>query len=104
MTRRFAILICFLLAGIGGFLLWRASGPREPVYHGRTLSSWLDQKFPMVRPPVQQDWRAADEAIRHIGTNAIPVLLNMLRATDQPPFVLKSVDLARRLGLRWSPR
>jgi len=40
-------------------------------------------------------WQKKDEALRRIGTNAIPTLLKMIRAKDLPPAVLKVLELAR---------
>lgn len=46
---------------------------REPSYQGRSLSSWLkDYTAELDNPPEEQP---AKEAIRHIGTNALPYLL-----------------------------
>ena len=52
-----------------------------------------------------EDMRKAHEAIRSIGTNAIPTLLQMLRATD-PPLKIKLVALAQRqhlIKIRYTP-
>jgi HEAT repeat protein len=46
---------------------------KEPVYDGRPLSDWL-----LGRPDEEQQ-----NAIRQIGTNAIPILLDILGATDK---------------------
>jgi hypothetical protein len=102
MSKRFRIVTGLLLAGVVGLLVWRAPGPREPVLEGRTLTSWLNHHVASsaASPPYNSPgWRKADEAIRHIGTNAIPTLLEMIRARDRPPFVLKLMETARRLGL-----
>lgn len=90
-----------VLAGMAGLLAWRTAGSREPAFAGRPLSSWLDHHVPSsaANPPYgSPGWDRADEAIRSIGTNAIPTLLKMIRARDRPPFVLKLMELARRLG------
>ena len=59
---------------------------REPVYRGKTLSAWLDaypysigigDGFGGHRAEDQ-----ADEAVRQIGTNALPTLLQRLGACD----------------------
>jgi len=44
-------------------------------------------------------WKKADEALRHIGTNAIPILLQMIRAKDPPPVMLKLLHMLRRQRL-----
>jgi hypothetical protein len=67
--------------------------PREPHYHGRSLSAWLaalddgeggngivwDAKSPPA--PTKQQLEAA-EAVRQMGTNALPVLLRMLQTRE----------------------
>jgi hypothetical protein len=71
-------------------LLFQVSGPRkrgpEPVYKGKTLSQWMaarkmtdttDPRFPPT-----PELASAIEAVRQIGTNALPFLLDDLRARD----------------------
>ena len=104
MLRRFCIVAGFVFAGV--VIVWLASlasGTREPVFQGRTLSVWLDHHVPSsaARPPFgSPGWKEADEAIRHIGTNGIPTLLRMLRAKDRPPWVRKLIETAWRFGLK----
>lgn len=101
MSKRFVMVTGLLLAGVVGFLVWRDPGPRDAVFEGRTLTSWLDHHVASsaANPPYNSPgWKKADEAIRHIGTNGIPTLLTMIRAKDRPPFVLKLMETARRRG------
>src|SRR5262245_24528257 len=101
MSKRIGIVTGLLLAGVVGFFLWPPAGPREPVFEGRPLTSWLDHHVASsaASPPYgSPGWKKADEAIRHIGTNAIPTLLEMIRAKDRPRFLLKLMETARRLG------
>ena len=102
MKRHRILVIGFLLAGGLGLLVWRASGRREPVFEGRTLTSWLDHHVASsaARPPYDSPgWQKADQALRRIGTNAIPTLLQMIRAKDPPPLLLKLLQVAGRY--RW---
>lgn len=103
MSKRIGIVTGFLVAGSAvGFLLWRSPGPREPVFEGRTLTSWLDHHVASsdARPPYDSPgWKKADEALRAIGTNGIPTLLKMIRAKDPPQIILKTLATARRYGL-----
>jgi len=95
-----------LLVAVGGLLLWRSLSDEEPVYQGRPLRSWLDHHVASssARPRYgSPGWKEADEAIRHIGTNAIPTLVAMLRAKDPPAFVLKWMDWLRRHGVPGMP-
>ena len=80
----------FLIAGIlasGLGVYFRR--PKEPSYQGRALTEWLGDCS--VHPP--WGWGeyprafnprvpAARKAVKEIGTNAIPILLNMLQTGD----------------------
>src|SRR5215471_6200396 len=82
-SRRLAIwvgLAAFFL-GVVAYQLFR--GPREPVYQGKALSEWL-QTYNPASPSGRGSpaWKATDDALRHIGTNAVPFLLKSLRARD----------------------
>ncbi len=68
-------------------------GTREPTYQRRPLSSWLEDMGGMVRPP--ESYAAASEAIRHMGTNAIPFLLKRLQARD---------SAAKRKVMEWNAK
>jgi HEAT repeat protein len=81
--------IALLVMLAGALFYWPA---REPVYGGKPLSYWLVQLEDSDR---QVERHQAALAIRHIGTNAIPVLLRMLRANESP---LKTELLAWRRG------
>lgn len=71
-----------LTLGIGGIALIVCLGvwitqDREPCYQGRSLSEWIQiRTFPS--PGLDQLTPEAREAIRHIGTNAIPTALHWL--------------------------
>jgi hypothetical protein len=55
---------------------------KGPVYEGKSLSEWLEVGYGECferYPGAQKD---ADSAIRQMGTNAIPVLLEMLLSRD----------------------
>lgn len=78
---------------------------REPRYEGRSLSSWLEdaspwtvamKKDPMHPPSVASLEQAAANAVRQMGPEAYPFLLEMLKAKDGP--VRKTV--LQKLGQR----
>jgi len=73
--------LAMLLLGLVCYLVFRL--PREPVYQGKALSVWL-QTYNSASGPGRGSpaWKETDDALRHIGTNAIPLLLRMLRARD----------------------
>ncbi len=95
----FALLGAILLIAVVGVATWLVlpSRDNEPVYKGKPLSVWLKgydletKTFP-ESPEEQQ----ADEAVQHIGTNAIPTLLRMLRKKDPPADVKIIMSLVKR--------
>jgi HEAT repeat protein len=125
-AKRALFIVPVLLAGA---VAWWAAADREPIYQGRSLSQWLESypvipvmygdgdspryvtfvfglNFPFFPVPDESDaeQRAAHDAVRHIGTDAVPTLLRMLRARDS---VLKgkAMDLLDRQSLiqiRWT--
>lgn len=101
LSLRFAAVAGLLLAAALGCLVWRASGPTEPVFEGRKYSSWLDHHVAAsdAEPPFNSaGWRKADDVLRKIGTNGIPTLLKMIRSRDKPRLVISAWDRARRYG------
>jgi HEAT repeat protein len=75
-----------LFMGIGG-MLWFARRAHEPDCHGKPLRFWL-QAYSLAYNaeaangttiPTREQ---ANEALRHLGPKAIPILLEMLRAHD----------------------
>jgi hypothetical protein len=80
------ILTACVLAGIGVVAFW--PGPKEPEYNGKKLSEWLRAYELPVNPVASFEqwrakWRAADEAVQHIGTNALPWLVRWI--AYEPP-------------------
>ncbi len=79
--RGLRITFAVVFLAILGVCIWSALPPREPSYKGRSLSDWLQDYY--ISFGVQKvESPAVDEAVRHIGTNAIPTLLRMLLARD----------------------
>jgi len=77
------LLLCTAL-GLGvmiGCILKRQ--PPDPVYNGKRLSKWLDGYAPTGLFHYDSI-RNADEAVAHLGTNCIPLLLKMLQKKDFP--------------------
>ncbi|MCX6930091.1 MAG: HEAT repeat domain-containing protein [Verrucomicrobia bacterium] len=107
--RRRVLLIALLLGCLGWFAWLMLSGPREPAYQGHVLSYWLQHYYilPANIPSsgmVLQPNSQAVEAIRHIGTNAIPTLLRQARAHDST-LKLKLLALAKKqnlIGIRFA--
>jgi HEAT repeats len=91
--RRNLQLAALLAVALVSALIWLALRPREPadepVYEGKRLSEWLTFGRSGYFAP------GAEDAIRHIGTNALPTLLQMLRANDSR-LKLQFVALAQK--------
>ena len=80
MNRRHLLIALFALAIILGIGLSRL--PRdEPMYEGRRLSSWLND-FPLGLGEKSFHEQAAFTAVVHIGTNAVPYLLESVCQRD----------------------
>ena len=101
------ILPVSLAVGLLGAVVWTAfkAYHPEPCYHGRPLSYWLGEYS--ILWPVDQQSREDDaaEAIRAIGTNAIPIYLRMLRAKDSA-LKLEFIALAQKqhlVEIPWTP-
>lgn len=67
-----------LLVGLAAIL----TQEREPHYNGRSLSSWLKTYDALVMTQDSPEFAESEAAVRQIGTNAIPHLLNWIR--DEP--------------------
>jgi HEAT repeat protein len=77
MRKRVKIALAVLLfLGVFGLTAWQIVRPTEPVYRGRRLNLWLERYRP------DGDMPEVDEAVRSVGTNAIPFLLQNLQAKD----------------------
>jgi hypothetical protein len=81
------IAIAVVLVILTGVFAWQRLRLREPIYQGRSLSKWL-AAYRLHGVAGVETWQVrleqqeADEAVRHVGTNALPMLLRMLRAQD----------------------
>ncbi len=99
MRKQVYIALAVLLVILAGVIAWQVLREREPVYQGKSLSAWVKGYTPDpkdYRPLVEQpQWKQTDAALRALGTNAIPSLLRMLRATDAP-WKVKLVRLASK--------
>jgi HEAT repeat protein len=58
---------------------WLALSLKEPTYQGRKESAWLSQ-YTQYAP--NTDTSEVDDALRAMGTNATPLLLDYLRTSD----------------------
>ncbi len=74
--------LVIVAVGILLALAWTPKGPREPEYAGRTLTQWLEHLENNGGDPKVSD--ECEDAVRQIGTNALPVLLQLLEAPEEP--------------------
>ncbi len=85
MRNRVYIALAVVLGILAGVIGWQVLRLREPVYQGTRLSIWLEQCEWSARGetgPKAKSKKGAEMAIRQIGTNAIPILLEWLRHKD----------------------
>jgi HEAT repeat protein len=88
MGKRGRVLIAIAAVAILAVLAWgvlrsSATAP-EPVYKGKPLSYWLQGYGFTYNATNRPNYQDAQIAMMAAGTNAIPVLLRMLRAQDSP--------------------
>ena len=98
MHRRVHITLGVLLVALAGVSVWQGLRLREPVYQGKGLSVWLEiLDKQMVRGTDGYGPKSYDErdwqAVRQIGTNALPVLIERLQAQD---------TRLKQLMMRWA--
>ena len=80
-------LAAVVIVALGSAVWFASRAPdREPVYKGKRLSVWLEHYGPgwagCPEDLKTEEARQIEEAVRQIGTNAIPTLLHMLRKKD----------------------
>ena len=100
MRKRFAITLMVLFGVAGTSIIYRALVSIDERFEGEPLEFWLRGGQPPPQYLLKTNWsqQKAEEAVRHLGSDAIPVLLRKLRAADSP---LKSrlIYWARKLPL-----
>jgi hypothetical protein len=98
--------IGLLAAVVIAFAAWfstPARVPAEPSYAGRTLTQWIMPNPTAVGQPIRSP--EATEAIRHMGTNALPCLLAWLGADPEyTPIKEKAHVLLRALPRTVTPK
>src|ERR1035438_3913860 len=83
---------------IAGLMFW-PSGPKEPSFDGRSLSSWLDAWSESSNNRTNH----ATIAIRAIGSNGVPILLARL-SDEESPDTRKFWRIATKVVPRdWDP-
>lgn len=81
MQRRRILLLLGLAAVAVVLVLCWPRGPQEPVYEGKRLTEWMENIGSLNAPEAD---RAARQALRAIGSNAVPWLLDQFDRRDSP--------------------
>lgn len=81
MNRRLRITIIGVLVAALGLAAWFLFRSNEPVYQGRKISTWL-WELEVSPDTVSPSWKESVQAVRALGTNALPWLLARLPARD----------------------
>src|SRR5436853_175531 len=99
--RRVYLLILLGVVVAGALVAVFASRKREPEYGGRKLSEWvMAYSRSSTLNPSRENHEAA-EAIRQIGSNALPYLLKWMRY-EAPVWKTKVLDFANvALPVKW---
>jgi len=104
-----------LLAVLLACSVWKAVRSHEPTYQGKSLSEWLkDFQAAKVSSPTSPRPFSPEEfqvefvepthnAIRSMGTNALPPLLTLVSARDSMHQRWAKMLLARLPLIRWQP-
>jgi hypothetical protein len=72
----------------------------EPLYKGKPLMSWLELYSPSPDRNFAEGFKQANEAVRSLGTNAIPTLLQMLRMTGPDAVIAGERNQQGAMGLQ----
>lgn len=104
------LVLVFALIGVSGWLLFGSHHPEpggggkpltnEPLYKGKPLTSWLELYKLGPNRNLAEDFKQANEAVRSLGTNAIPTLLQMLRMTGPDPVIAWERNHQGAIGLQ----
>jgi hypothetical protein len=98
-NRRSALVAIVVAAIIGGLLL---SAEEEPEHAGKSVSEWLEvyQQRRVESGGIGPTGGPADDAIRAMGTNAMPYILAELRAEDSRLETLRLLLLRKQSLIR----
>src|SRR6266849_1668863 len=88
MGKKRGILLAVLVVALIGGLGWLVLRPREPAYQDKPLSAWLEQYYgsnlTLITDTNSPARLEAENAIRQIGTNGLPLLLRLISTRDSP--------------------
>ena len=84
--KRLRVIVIVATVLIVGWLVFRPSGPKELTYQGKKLSTWLvegSDAYRNVQTRLAVE-HATEQAMKAVGTNAIPTLLQWLKSSPTP--------------------
>lgn len=96
MNRRIIFIFVLVACAVAVGIIFCLTGQTEPVYQGRTLSEWLFYERPASTPLSTPNPQR--EAIRKIGTNALPFLLRWIQY-EPPAWRKKSAAMTSKLRI-----
>src|SRR5258708_6153933 len=104
MQKRRRLFVILIGAGVLVGVLVLVFGPsRESEYGGKRLSEWVEELSTNASPAGKS---RAEEAVRHIGTNALPYLLTWIRY-EAPPRTTELnqaiISVRQTLSAAWNP-
>lgn len=94
-TKYFRFAIAILTVAILGGLAQSTLFAREPSYQGKRLSAWMNDFNNEEKPEVRQKAR---DAVRQIGTNGLPLIIEYLSSQDSPA-KLRLMDWSKRQSI-----
>ena len=93
---RVSIAVIVIVVAVMAALFVLALWPHEASYQGHSLSWWLEQSGTATKNnPFQSEDDPGTVAIRKMGTNALPTLIQLIRSRDSS---------FKQLVMRWSAR
>ena len=96
--RRRTVVVGIAVIAIAAFgAWWWTKSQDEPAYRGKSLGAWLDERHEPYPGSVVLT-KEAEAAVRVIGADAIPSLMNWLRASDSLDEHIANL-VVRRLGV-----
>jgi len=99
--KRGKVLVWVVAVAVVAAVVWGAVRSVEPSYRGKRLSAWL-REFDHVDDV--RDVAGAREAVRNIGTNALPVMVEMLGGSDTYWRRTLTHLLGKQSVIHWRPR
>src|ERR1035441_5937037 len=91
----------FFVGALGTLFWWAMRQTGEPAYRGRPLTSWVHQGY--GPSATREQLQRANEAVRAIGTNALPFWVKMLGCTNDSSFRAGlNADFGRKLKFHFT--